>query len=233
MATISKAIIINVRDYGDEIKEFTLKLDKYRRFEAGTFLQLTLENVTASERWPDSRTFSISSYYNKDKTIRLIIKKVGEYTTKIFEELKEGSICTVKYAFGDFTLPIFDTENELIFIAGGTGISPFLSFLEYLEEEGGLDRVKLFYSARKKENFIHLDYIKNVLNENQLFLFSTREENTGMNNKRIELEYDVLKNIKNKEKAHYYICGSKEFILDFKNKLEENGITQIYIDEWD
>ena len=233
MATISKATVVNVRDYGDEIKEFTLKLDKYRRFEAGTFLQLTLEDVTASERWPDSRTFSISSYYNKDKTIRLIIKKVGEYTTKIFDKLKEGSNCTVKYAFGDFTLPTSDTENELVFIAGGTGISPFLSLLECLEDEGGLERVTLFYSARKKEDFIHLDYIQNVLNEEQLFPFSTREEIEGIRNERIEIENDIFKNIKNKEKAHYYVCGSKEFILNFKNKLEEYGITQIYIDEWE
>ena len=71
MSIFSRATVIDVKDYGNDIKEFTLKLDNYKWFEAGTFLQLTLKNVTASERWPDSRPFSIASYSTENKTRRL------------------------------------------------------------------------------------------------------------------------------------------------------------------
>ena len=231
MAIVSNATVISVKNHGEEVKEILLKLDNYKRFEAGTFLQLTLENVTASERWPESRTFSISSYYNKDRTMRLIIKRVGKYTTRIFKELIEGKNCTVKYSFGEFVLPLFDNENEIICIAGGTGISPFLSFLECLDKEGGVERMKLFYSVRRKEDFIELEYLKKKLKNNQLFLHCTRENIEEGENRRIEIE-DILNNIENKENTHFYICGSNEFISDFKRKLEENNINQIYIDEW-
>ena len=37
---------------------------------------------------------------------------------------------------------------------------------------------------------------------------------------------------KNKEKADFYICGSNEFIVDFKKELKENNIERINTDEW-
>jgi hypothetical protein len=41
-----------------------------------------------------------------------------------------------------------------------------------------------------------------------------------------------LKNVKDKEKADFYICGSNEFIADFKRELKENNIERINTDEW-
>lgn len=231
MSIFSRATVVSIKDYGDNIKEFTLKLDNYKRFEAGTFLQLTLKNVTASERWPDSRPFSIASYYNENKTMRLIIRKVGKYTTKIFEQLVVGATCTVKYAFGEFILPMFDRENEIICIAGGTGISPFLSFIECLEREGGIDRIKLFYSVRTQKDYIKLNYIKNAINKDNLFLYCTGENVDYAKNGRIKIE-EILENVKDKEKADFYICGSNEFIADFKRELKENDIERINTDEW-
>ena len=65
--------------------------EKYKRYDAGTFLQLTLENVSASDYWPESRTFSMASAYDKKNgLIKLIIRKSGVYTTRIFDELQEG-----------------------------------------------------------------------------------------------------------------------------------------------
>ena len=231
MSIFSRATVVSIKDYGDNIKEFTLKLDNYKRFEAGTFLQLTLKNVTASERWPDSRPFSIASYYNTNKTMRLIIRKVGKYTTKIFEQLVVGATCTVKYAFGEFILPMFDRENEIICIAGGTGISPFLSFIECLEREGRIDRIKLFYSVRTQKDYIELDYIKNTISKDNLFLYCTGENVDYAKNERIKIE-EILENVKDKEKADFYICGSNEFIADFKRELKENDIERINTDEW-
>ena len=231
MSIFSSENVIDLKDYVNDIIEFTLKLDNYKWFEAGTFLQLTLKNVTASERWPDSRPFSIASYYNENKTMRLIIRKVGKYTTKIFEQLVVGATCTVKYAFGEFILPMFDKENEIICIAGGTGISPFLSFIECLEREGRIDRIKLFYSVRTQKDYIELDYIKNTISQDNLFLYCTGENVDYAKNERIKIE-EILENVKDKEKADFYICGSNEFIADFKRELKENNIERINTDEW-
>ncbi len=232
MAVVTQAEVISVKEHTEEIREYILKPDKYRRFEAGMFLQLTLEEVNSSDYWPESRTFSLASYYNKEKIIRLIIKRAGRYTTKIFNEVKEGNEVTIKYAYGDFILPVFDQKNDIICLAGGTGVTPFFSFLEALEEQNELERFKLLYSVKKHEDFIRLKYLKDKLNEGQLILFTTQEKNSKTVNRRIT-KNDVINAASNYKEAHYYICGTNQFNLDFKEKLEAENLKNIYLDQWE
>lgn len=228
MAVVTRAEIVSINEYGEDIKEFIIKPDKYKRVDAGTFLQLALEDVTASDYWPESRTFSIASYYNSDKTMRLIIKKVGKFTGRIFSELKQGTCITIKYPYGDFLLPAFDNEGPIVCIAGGTGIAPFLSFIESLEKEGGIERLMLFYSARKYEDFFSIEYLKKTISKDKLKLYLTREKKDGIENRRI-----ATADIPKIDNGHYYICGSQEFISYFKRSLENEGLKNIYIDEWE
>jgi ferredoxin-NADP reductase len=232
MAVVTQAEILSIIEHTSEIREYILKPDKYRRFEAGMFLQLSLEKVDSSDYWPESRTFSLASYYNKEKVIRLIIKKVGRYTTRIFNDLEKGSEITIKYAYGDFILPVFDQKNDIVCLAGGTGITPYFSFIEALEEQNELERLKLLYSAKTYEDFIRLDYLKDKLNDDQLLLFTTQEENSETINRRISKE-DAIGSTSNYQDAHYYICGTTEFNLDFKDKLGAENLKNIYLDQWE
>jgi ferredoxin-NADP reductase len=231
MPIVSKATVIGVRPISDEIREYLLKPDKYINFEAGQFLQLSLELVTASDFWPESRTFSIASYRSREKTIRLFIKKVGVYTTKIFEALEIGRTCTIKYAYGDFTLPLFDEEGPIVCIAGGTGIAPFLAFVDALEELDQLDRLTVYYSVRHKEDTIDLEKLQSKIGPANFHLFTTREINDDTVNRRITID-DVLNYNAADRDRHYYICGSKDFTQSFKDLLDREGQPNIYIDEW-
>lgn len=57
---VSQAEVVNIIKHDSEIRELELRLDKERRYNPGSFVQLTLDLVTTSDIWPDSRTFSIS-----------------------------------------------------------------------------------------------------------------------------------------------------------------------------
>ena len=61
MAVVTQTEVISIIEHTTEIREYILKPYKYRRFEAGMFLQLTLEEVNSSDYWPESRTFSLAS----------------------------------------------------------------------------------------------------------------------------------------------------------------------------
>jgi len=148
MGTISKATVLSVKEHGSDIREYTLQLEKNHYFEAGSFLQLTLEQKEDYTRWPESRNFSIASAFRADGTLKLIIGKVGAYTTRIFNELTVGDVCTVKYAFGDFMLPFFDKKADICCIAGGTGVAPILSFCEQMVRENSINRLHVFYSFK-------------------------------------------------------------------------------------
>jgi len=226
MQTVSRAKVVEIIVHSEKVREYILELEKYRKFDEGSFLQLSLDLVDASEYWPESRTFSIASKCDrKNKRIRLIISKVGSYTTRIFTELVVGSECTVKYAFGDMILPSVDVP--IICIAAGTGVAPFLSFIEKLEESGKLDNLKLYYSSKTKKELYHFEFLKGCLGSN-LHCFTTREKIEECHNRRIAIE-DILIDTD----AEYYICGSFEFIAYFYEALSLQGIKKIHKDEWE
>lgn len=229
MAIITNAVVEKVVNISDDIKEYILKPEKMIAYEPGQFLQLSLDIVDASDYWTESRTFSIASY-GKDY-LRLIIKKVGQYTTRIFNELSSGSVVAIKYAYGDFLLP-FDYDDGVVCIAGGTGISPILSFLDKLEEDGELDKIKLFYSAKTKSSLIDYERLCNILEKENLNFYITRENCNDeiINLGRINIE-EISRNFN--KNSYFYICGSNEFISYFKSKLEKLGFENIILDEWE
>lgn len=231
MSVVSRGKVLEVISYSDTVREYILELEHYDSYEPGQFLQLTLEYVDASANWPDSRTFSIASYSSEGSTINLVIKKEGAYTTRIFNELTVNAGCTVKYAYGDFLLPMFDEEESIHCIAGGTGIAPFLSFMEYLKFNNQIERLYLYYSARKGGELVHAKEITKTLSQNNLKLFSTRELSDKFLNRRIDID-DVTQNVRNFEEEHFYICGSTDLVSYFKGELEKRGALNIYTDEW-
>lgn len=231
MAEVAKAVVMSVNQHGDDIRKYILKVDELNSFEAGQFLQLTLDDFNGSGNWPESRAFSIASYMNDENTITLVIKKVGFYTNRIFSELQVGSCCTIKYPYGEFMLPMFDDQTPIHCIAGGTGISPFLSFMGQLQSQNNTDRMFLHYSSRKECDFVNLDLILNSLSSSNIRLYCTKEQPKQMTHRRITIE-DILSNVSNIEEEYFYICGSTELINSMNVELLKAGAKNIVFEEW-
>jgi len=226
MSIVSKAKVIRVKSLSYLVNEYYLLPEFGIHQEPGQFLQLTLDIVDSSSIWPESRSFSFASYERTDKLIRLIIKKQGKYTTRIFNELIVGKYCTIKLPYGDF-LPPMDNTNILC-IAGGTGISPFLSFVDFYEKEGLLSQLQVLYSTKNFNELIDYELLKSKLGNN-LKIFLTKEVNNLTINRRINT-IDIT-SISTKD-TPVYICGSNEFIHSFKQILTSIGYNNLYYDEW-
>lgn len=226
MNYVTGAKVVQVIDHSKDIKEYILELEKERKYNPGSFVQLTLDQVTASDIWPDSRTFSIASY--EKGIMKFIIKKVGTYTSRIFNELRVDTICTIKYPFGDLFNKKLVNENHL-FIAGGVGITPYLSLIKYYELNNLLPNISLFYSAKYFDDLLHYESLKSTLGD-RMEVFITREECSNAHCKRISI--DDIHRVADKE-TNIYICGSKSFNQDYKELLTKNGYSKIFMDEWD
>ena len=226
MNHVTQAKVVKIIEHSIDIREYVLELEKERKYNPGSFVQLTLELVTASDIWPESRTFSIASY--EIGIMKFIIKNVGFYTSRIFDELCVGNKCTIKYPFGDLFNKNSVNERHL-FIAGGVGITPYLSLIKYFELNDLLDNVSLFYSAKYYADLLHYESLKDILGE-RMEVFITRERCNNCHNKRISLG-DIEK-IASRE-VNIYVCGSKSFNQDYKELLTKSGYTKIFMDEWE
>ncbi len=226
MNYVTQGEAIEVIEYNDNLREYIIKIEKERKYNPGSFVQLSLDLVTSSDIWPDSRTFSIASY--EKGIMKFIVKRTGVYTSRIFNELTIGKKCTIKYPFGELFNKNLENEKHL-FLAGGVGITPYISLIKYYEINGLLDNIRLFYSVKYSDDFIHYDELKEVLGNN-MEVFITRENIDGYKNRKINIE--DIKRVADRE-TNIYICGSKSFNKTYKKILLENGFNQIHMDEWE
>jgi ferredoxin-NADP reductase len=103
-------------------------VDASMSFEAGQFVLL---RPNTSLPW---RAYSFSRA--PGQPLRLTVRRVdqGKVSTHLTTQLKNGDRLEVKGPYGQFVLPAIVTRG--LFIAGGSGITPFLSWLHTLDGRG-------------------------------------------------------------------------------------------------
>lgn len=211
-------------------------------FRPGQFLHLTIDAYDPSSYWPDSRVFSIASSPLNKKHLIITISKKGYYTSRIFSELREGNEVWIKMPYGDLIIDL-QHDNEIVLIAGGTGITPFISFIETLEYQGTnryIPPVKLFYGARSSRLLIYkskVELLKESLNDFKIY-YSIQNpdgsENFEYFHGMLSIE-TILQNVDEVSHAIFYLSGPPEMIFSFKKDLSIHGVPKkhIRIDSWD
>lgn len=201
--------------------EVTLRPKKnpIKKQRAGQFLFVHFpEDRILSESHP----FTISSAPHED-VLRLSIKASGDFTRYLFSHLKPDMSAVVEGAYGMFDYKLGGQKQ--IWIAGGIGLTPFLSFLRDIE--GNLaHEVDFYYTVRHPDEALFLDEIQTAARKNPrlrpYIRFSAAEGS-------LTLEH-ILKNIRGEVKDyHVYMCGPLPMIQAFERRFLELGLPQSQI----
>ena len=121
-------------------------------FAPGQFVFLALGGPGGWQRHP----FSVSSAPS-DRHLELTIKASGDYTRDLYDQLRPGIPAKLAGPFGGFDYR--QGGHDQIWIAGGIGVTPFLSWIRSID--GRLDRqVDFFYSVAHAEDAVDLDEIR-------------------------------------------------------------------------
>lgn len=154
-ATLRRKLLLplrSVRELAERTFEFTFTKPSSMYFNAGQYLEWMLPHVKSDSRG-ERRYFTIASSPTED-SLRLAIRipeKMSTYKQALMA-LAPGGIVTASQLAGDFTLPhrLIDrspsvTKEKLGFIAGGIGITPFRSHLQYMSDTNHVHNTVLFY----------------------------------------------------------------------------------------
>lgn len=215
------------RFYVKEIKQetkdsFTLTLTckKQFLFKAGQFCFLRLNKNKLYARHP----FTISSS-PKENELRFIVKLTGRFT-KALSELKRGEEVIVDGPFGIFTIE--NCDKDLVFIAGGVGIAPFISIVKDRIEDNKTQNIVLLYGSKTKEDMIYMGQLDNIKKDwfKKVYILSDNnsfpkmyEYETGYINEEIIKKY--VRDINN---SLFYICGPEPMKNSARKLLKELGI---------
>ncbi len=126
----------------DDILEINLSpVGKALPFLPGQFAFVKFQNPAVGR---EEHPFSLASD-NNSADLKLIVKIVGDYTLSL-KNLEAGNPATVWGAYGAFGERFF-CKNDAVCIAGGIGITPFLSLINHEANH------------RRHERKIHLLYL--------------------------------------------------------------------------
>jgi ferredoxin-NADP reductase len=117
-------IITKIQDVTHNIRILTIQMDGAEpyRFTAGQYTTLSVDGFEA-------RPFSIASAPRDDNSFDIHIRNSGyNISDRLCTDAKICDAVEVGQAQG--SLALHKNKNHHIFIAGGTGITPFLSILE-------------------------------------------------------------------------------------------------------
>ena len=120
-------------------------------FEPGQFIFLAFGGVDGWQRHP----FSVASAPTQ-RLLEVSVKAVGDYTRDLHDKLKPGTPAKAAGPFGGFNYR--GGGRHQIWIAGGIGVTPFMSWIRALDD--GFDRdVAFFYTVAREPEALYRDEI--------------------------------------------------------------------------
>jgi ferredoxin-NADP reductase len=135
--------------------ELSFRPQRPVRFRAGQYMELTIPHARADIRGL-RRIFSIASAPVETEVIRFGLNTAERSSTlkSALLALEPGEIVAGTAVGGDFLLPK-ETSRPLLFVAGGIGITPFMSHLEQISGEAVERDVVVLYSASSSDELAY------------------------------------------------------------------------------
>jgi len=106
------------------------------------------------------------------------------------------------------------------FIAGGAGITPFISILRQLERDERAEGHELWFSNRTDEDVFLVDELRAILGDKVHFLI-TKQPSAAYRHARIDRRF-IEENVRD-FRQYFYVCGPKKMVEQIAEILEECG----------
>ena len=187
---------------------FVLRLERGDlQFKAGQHIIVGLKGEL------NQREYSVYSG-EKDDYLEILVREVfnGNLSVQL-KQCKPGQLLHVNGPFGSFGLETFDLfSRKLVFIASGTGIAPFHSFVRSYP---GINYTLIHGVRYNNEAYERNDY------DPQRYILCTSEESNGGHRGRVTrflpgypVDSDML----------FYLCGNNNMIYECYHILQDKGI---------
>ena len=206
------------------------------RYRPGQFIHLALDPFDPSRHWPESRAFTIAKGSTDREVTRLTIAAKGPYTQRIVDELQMGQTVWMKGPYGKFIVED-STDTDAVLIAGGTGITPFVAFMEDALVKGMEGNVCLHYGVRDVALLSFRPLAEQCLRDLPKFqahFYSENDSADGVTPGRMDIE-DICKGITDLSRSVIYLCGPEQMVKGFSSRLTQDfGVLadNVRIDEW-
>lgn len=197
----------------DVLQIVTEKPDHFK-FNPGqaTEISINKENWKAKKRpftftcLPDSDflEFTIKTYPSHNGVTNEMLK------------LKTGEELIIHNVFGAIAY-----KGEGVFIAGGAGVTPFISIFRYLQARNEIGNNKLIFANKRKEDIIYEKEFEKFLSKNFINILSDEKTDGYAHG---QVSEDFLKTYVNDTTQHVYVCGPPPMMKAVQKQLSNLAV---------
>lgn len=211
---MEKVKILSIVNDTHDVVHLKTERPKSIDFKPGQAVDVALDDP----KWKEElRPFTFTSIPTEDH-LEFYIKTYPERkgVTAQIGKLKKGDNILLGEVFG-----AIQYKGEGIFIAGGAGITPFISIIRELEYQNKVGNNKLIFANKKEEDIIAKLLFENAFGKSFVNVLSEEDKKAyehGFINKTL-----IKKEMEGKEK-YIYLCGPPPMMDAVLKELDEMGI---------
>lgn len=210
--------IIDKKEIATGTMQVTFQVNGEFSFLPGQYVFVTLINPPYFDERSSKRHFSIVNSPDEKGIITIATRLRDSGFKKSLKEMAIGTEVELGPISGTFTLPD-DASKPLVFIAGGIGITPYISMLRYVSERKLPYDITLVYSNRDQAStayFKEVQKFKSILTmtEDPAWAGEKRKIDTGF----------IKKYFPNINSYGYFVVGPPPMVEAVQKALLEAGV---------
>lgn len=210
-----------VENLSDSTITFDIQLDEGQpdiNFLAGQYVNVGIPGTT------ETRSYSFSSKPGNRLT-GFVVRNVpnGKMSEFLSKNVKAGDKMTFTGPFGSFYLR--DVTRPVLMLAGGTGIAPFMSMLQVLEEKQSEQPIRLVFGVTNDFDLVAIEKLNELQEKHAWFEYRTVVAHADSQHERkgyvtSHIENDWL----NQGDVDIYLCGPVPMVEAVRGWLDTEGI---------
>lgn len=226
--------ISEIKEETFDVKTFGINLDRKIDFIPGQYTMVSIVGNDVLNGQEKPLTFV---GIPKTEVIKFTVKKVGKFTTE-FDNLNVGDKIKIRGVFGEALNFDTNVEEDVVFLAGGSRITPFMAALNYSVENKMKNKLTLFFSNRTESDIIYKDELNNLNDFENITIVNTLSHEWSSNWKgetgRIDKEM-IERDVDKISDKIWYICGPPPMVKGMKELLINMKIDEqkIKIENWE
>ena len=212
------ATVATVTQHHDAAIVLELDVDAAPAFLPGQYVNI---DVPGSGQ---NRSYSFSSAAGEQRLGFLIKKIPGGVMSGWLADAKPGERLDLTGPLGSFYLR--EVKRPLLFLAGGTGLAPFLSMLEGLARAGSDQAIHLIYGVTRDLDLVLVDEIKAYAARLPNFSFTTVvAEEASRHPQKGWVTQHMPADVLHGGDVDVYLCGPPPMVDAVRRYFDETGVT--------
>ncbi|EBA14450.1 lipoprotein, putative [Roseobacter sp. SK209-2-6] len=196
-------------------------------YEPGQALRLTIPSGRDKQVGGTSRVLSIASAPHEEN-LTIVTRLRDSAFKQTMNTMPEGADLQLSGPLGSFVLHD-DPTRPAVFLAGGIGITPFLSMIRHATHTSLPHEMTLFYSNRTREDAAMLDELQDIAvsnpNFNLIAAMTGIQEGGTWSGETGRIDAAMLtRHLTGLKGSIYYLVGPRSFVSAMREELVAAGI---------